>query len=235
MAEQGGGREKCPSCFRKKPNSSIFCIDLHLFPIALQPSLSSPRAGFLVSYSFKYDCVLATMNCIFPFIFLVIKAKVLDTNWQPQVQQGKSVPSYYKPRYIKVQLRRLFKGSKVVNAKKYATVYIRFASLDRPLLEVGHVYVLSGYSFGTSLYMNTCSWNAKWSDLTTGQRFGITRFFYWIYCRCSIDDCQTKSCLSDLRSCTWDRRNTKQADFLINDGICMVTDGSRCKWKNFSL
>ena len=165
----------------------------------------------------------------------MIKGKILDIDWQPGSQKGQVLQSLFKPRYIKVELRRIFKGIKSIKDSKFSTIYIRFASLDRPLLEVGQVYVLSGYSFGTSLFMNSCSWTSKWSKLTTGQRFGIARQFYWVYCGCNIVDCQSNLCPNDIRSCKWNRQNDQLADFLIKDGICMVTDGARCKWKNFSL
>ena len=167
--------------------------------------------------------------------FLVIKGKVLDNNWQPSAQKDKALHSFFRLRYIKVQLRRIFKGAKSVNAEKDSTIFIRFASFDLPTLEVGHLYVLSGYSFGTSLFMNSCSWSAKWNELTTGQRFGINRNFYWNYCGCNIIDCQSASCLKDRSSCKWNSQNTEVADFLVKDGICTLTEGGLCKWQNFSL
>lgn len=167
--------------------------------------------------------------------FLVIKGKILDVNWKPSESSGSSLPSYLMPRYIKVELRKIFKGVKSVAATKYQTILIRFASFDKPQFELGHLYVLSGYSFGTTLYMNSCSWSSKWKDLTIGQHFGISRSFYWIYCNCQITNCQTKTCKDDVRSCIWDPSDEKKRGFLSQDGICMVADGSRCKWKNFSL
>jgi len=166
---------------------------------------------------------------------ILIKGKVLDINWQPSAKKDQAMRSLFQPRYIKVELRKLYKGGKFITAKKYSTIYIRFASLDRPLLEEGHIYVLSGFSFGTSLFMNPCSWTSKWSELSSGQRFGINRYFYWIYCGCKIVDCQNKLYRGDNRSCVWNRQNTVMADFLTKDGICMVTNGTHCKWKNFGL
>ena len=130
---------------------------------------------------------------------------------------------------MQVELRKVYKGSKYVNATKYSRVIIMVASPQRMSLEEGHNYVLTGFSFGTILYMNHCNWNSKWHKLTLAQKYGIALYRYLIYCQCRIVECTGESCHQDRRSCSW-HREANSLGCLSENKICMVRNGVRCDW-----
>ena len=167
--------------------------------------------------------------CIYVcFLYIaVIKAKVIDTNFRPTNNKFSSLPVFFQPKYIQVELRKIFKGKAAINAKKYETVNIRYGSMDRVNLEVGHLYILTGYTIGSTPFMNLCSWKAKMKDLSLAQKFGINRVYYWLYCRCRITHCKGRFCQQDRRTCFWDQGNP---DCHSKNKICMVKGGAKCEW-----
>ena len=159
----------------------------------------------------------------------------MDTNVQMVSENEDSSPSIYRPRYIKVRLSRVFKWAKGIKMGRGFTVLIQFQSPYRPMLEVGRVYALSGFSSDGELFMNSCSWKSKWNELTRAQRLGIARNYYQIFCQCQIKNCHTASCLKDAKVCTWNPGNQDISDQRVNESICVSSRGGRCRWKDFKV
>ena len=142
------------------------------------------------------------------------------------------LPFFFRPRYIRVQLEKLIKGRSYLPQEVGHEFNIRFTSMHRVPYVVGKTYLLTGFATGKELATNECNWFSEWDKVTPVMHRGIRRY-YWIYCRCQIQNCFGGRCSKSPRKCPWDiefsQVGFEKADFLSKNKVCMVTCG-RCNW-----
>ena len=140
---------------------------------------------------------------------------------------------FFKPKIIRVELEKLFKGIQYLPRERGHHFNIRFSSMHRTPYEVGKKYLLTGFAAGEELTMNDCNWFSEWRELSKIMHQGIRRE-YWMYCGCRIKNCFYGPCKPSRRQCGW-KIDFKQVghqrdDFFSRQRICMVQYGVRCGW-----
>ncbi len=154
-----------------------------------------------------------------------------EPQYKPAYGIGGS-PFFFRPKKLRVELRKIYKGVSAVNTKVGEQFNITFMSMHSANIKEGEVYLLSGFKYGKTLTMNNCNWHAQWDDLTDTQKLGLRRY-YWLYCRCNIWFCPEGACAQNIRLCRWvlprSQIDGKKADMLSANKVCMVKCG-RCGW-----
>eukprot|EP00794_Sanderia_malayensis_P005301 gene5301-5970_t len=173
----------------------------------------------------------------------VVKVRILKLDWREerveQSQNAKNISSPIKrapmpPRNpfgvkkMQVRLLRLYKGYRQVNASKGDIIYINYPPFHLPIKE-GEDYLFTGWSQGTSLQISVCDWFTRWQDLTISQKFGIKRYYFWMFCPCRIRTCYGEDCTRQTRGRRECLINFQTHDCNSRKNICMVRN-QRCDW-----
>ncbi|XP_078520886.1 metalloproteinase inhibitor 1-like [Lissotriton helveticus] len=92
-------------------------------------------------------------------------------------------------------------------------------------------YLIIAYYDNGVLRMSSCSYKARFSELSPGQNQGLEGA-YDEGCTCNVVTCFYQPCSSGEKTCILEQYEGGNAEYQIKKQVCVPKTGTECIWKN---